>query len=272
MPGAPDPALVEARRALPDGLSALEPHLDCIVVVGALALYLHTGPSQLAVAEFTTDADLVVEPQFLASEPAIGRLLEDRGFEHLGDPGRWRSPSHTQVDLMVPEALAGPGRRGARLPGHGKHAARRCRGLEGALVDRERRIIRSLDDSDSRAVQVAVAGPTALFVAKVHKIAERTSTPDRLADKDPLDLLRLLRSIPLRTLVEGLTRLRSDDLARDVTLEASSLARDLFGTTSAPGCEMAARAVAGLDDPDVVAASLVVLVTDLLDALEAAGD
>lgn len=49
MLGEPDPLYVLARQALLDGLAALEPHLNSIVVIGAQAVYLHTGPADLAV-------------------------------------------------------------------------------------------------------------------------------------------------------------------------------------------------------------------------------
>ncbi|MBA3619637.1 MAG: hypothetical protein H0W56_08625, partial [Acidothermales bacterium] len=115
MSGGPDPQYVRARRALLDGLAALEPHLNALVVVGAQAIYLHTGAADLAVAELTTDADLAIGPEFLAEEPTIGGLLESHGFELQDDPGKWKTHDGVQVDLLVPDALAGPGRRGARL-------------------------------------------------------------------------------------------------------------------------------------------------------------
>jgi hypothetical protein len=93
---------------------------------------------------------------------------------------------------VVPEALAGPGTRGARLGPHGKRAARRVKGLEGALVDRERRVIAALDPDDTRTAELRVAGPSALLVAKVHKIAGRAGNEDRARDKDAVDVLRLL--------------------------------------------------------------------------------
>src|SRR5258708_38547301 len=80
MPGEPDPLYVLARRALLDGLSALDPHLGSIIVIGAQAVYLHTGPAEFAVAEFTTDADLAIAPEFLADNPGLGDLLEADGF------------------------------------------------------------------------------------------------------------------------------------------------------------------------------------------------
>ena len=56
MPGAVDPLYVRARTALLDALDALEPHLDALVLVGAQAVCLHTSDTELAVAEYTTDA------------------------------------------------------------------------------------------------------------------------------------------------------------------------------------------------------------------------
>ncbi len=69
-----------------------------------------------------------------------GRLLclnASFGFTLCEPPGRWVSPDGVYVDLMVPDALAGPGSRGARLGPHGRRVARRAKGLEAALVDRE---------------------------------------------------------------------------------------------------------------------------------------
>lgn len=180
MPGGADPLYVLARRALLDGLEALEPHLGSVVVVGAQAVYLHTGPADLPVAEYTTDADLAIAPEFLADEPSIQTLFEERGFELQEDPGKWKTSDGIQVDLLVPDAVAGPGRRGARLPGHGKRAARRARGIEGALVDNDLRTITALDPGDTRSFEVKVAGPAALLVAKIHKIGERIDQSDRL--------------------------------------------------------------------------------------------
>lgn len=266
MPGEPDPLYVLARRALLDGLAALEPHLGSIVVIGAQAVYLHTGPADLAVAEFTTDADLALVPEFLADKPSIRSLLEADGFELQEDPGKWKTTDGIQVDLLVPEALAGPGRRGARLLGHGKQAARRAKGIEGALVESDVRDIGAFDPSDDRSFRVAVAGPAALFVAKIHKIAERVDDPDRLVEKDALDVLRLLRAVPTDRLAKGLRRLLDSEVARDVTAEALDLAAELLARPDSPGPQMAARAVGGLEDADVVATSLAMLWSDLSDA------
>ena len=140
------------------------------------------------------DADLAIGPADLADSPLLDELLIRRGFTLRESPGRWVSPDGIYVDLMVPEALAGPGSRGARLGPHGKRVARRAKGLEAALVDREPMEIQALDPSDSRSVTMHVAGPGGLVVAKVHKIAERSSASDRMSDKDALDVLRLLQA------------------------------------------------------------------------------
>lgn len=126
MSGDPDPLYVRARAALLDTLDALEPHLDALVLVGAQAIYLHTGDADLAVAQYTTDADFSISPGDLSDTPLLGDLLMAHGFLPREHPGGWLTPDGIYVDVMVPEALAGPGSRGARLGPHGKRAARRA--------------------------------------------------------------------------------------------------------------------------------------------------
>ena len=113
MSGAPDPLYVRARRALLDTIDALEPHFNAIVLVGAQAVYLHTGDTDLAIAEYTTDADFAVAPEELADSPLIGDALVTHGFTPREHPGGWLSTDGIYVDIMVPEALAGLGTRGA---------------------------------------------------------------------------------------------------------------------------------------------------------------
>ena len=60
MPGEPTELYVRSRRAL---LDALEQHLDALVLVGAQAIYMHTGEVDEAIATETKDSDLVVDPQ-----------------------------------------------------------------------------------------------------------------------------------------------------------------------------------------------------------------
>lgn len=272
MTGEVDPLYVGARRTLLDALAALQPHLDAIVLVGAQAIYVHTGEADLTaefrVAEYTTDADIVMQPEDLAGSPLVMEALATRGFTAETDPGRWISPDGFYLDLMIPEALAGPGKRGARLGVHGKRAARRAKGLEGALVDREKHLIRAFDPADERSQAIWVAGPAALLVGKTHKIAERTDAHDRVRDKDALDLLRLLRAVSTETLADGLRVLVNSDLAGAVTAEAQTQLAQLFATHESEGVAMAVRAAdATGDEALTIAASLVMLVADLLDAI-----
>ena len=266
MSGDPDPLYVRARDALLDAADALAEQLDAVVLVGAQAIYLHTGDADFAAAEYTTDADFCIAPAVLSDTPLLSDLLKARGFLSGTDPGEWLSPDRIRVDLMVPEALAGAGSRGARLGPHGKTAARRGKGLEGALIDRERMQIQSLDPRVERSVAMLVAGPAALLVAKVHKLAERAGSGDRATDKDALDILRLLQDTDTDTLAGGLARLRDNELSAAVTAEALSQLRPLFGTPQAVGIRMAIRAVGLNADEEVIAASFAVLVSDLLAA------
>lgn len=47
MPGAPDPLYVAARRTLLDALDAVREHLEAVILVGAQAVYVHTGEGDL---------------------------------------------------------------------------------------------------------------------------------------------------------------------------------------------------------------------------------
>ena len=73
-----DVLYIVARRALLDALEALGAQRSALILVGAQAIYLHTGQADLAVAVYTTDADLVVEPGALADAPKIGDLMYRR--------------------------------------------------------------------------------------------------------------------------------------------------------------------------------------------------
>lgn len=222
-------------------------------------------------AEYTTDADFCVAPADLSDTPLLSELLQRRGFSPGEHPGAWLSPDRIPVDLMVPEALAGAGSRGARLGPHGKRVARRARGLEGALVDRQRMAITSLDPSQERSVEMLVAGPAALLVAKVHKIAERTTgTADRVSDKDALDVLRLLQATDTATLAACLVDLADHPISVEVATEAVSRLATLFGSPDAVGIGMAIRAAGPSAEADVVSASFTSLVSDLLVACRGA--
>lgn len=126
MAGKPDPEYVKARRVLLDALVSLAPHEAALVLVGAQAIYLHVGPGDLAVAPYTTDGDLVIQPMGLADSPLLGDALRQAGFVATGQPGIW-TRDDVELDLLVPEAVGGTGRRGARLV---EMAVRATEGLE----------------------------------------------------------------------------------------------------------------------------------------------
>src|SRR6059036_908845 len=136
MPGAVDPEYVLARRVLLDALEALGFYRESVVLVGAQAIYVHVGEADIAVAPYTTDVDLAIDPSRVAAEPLLADALSAAGFRPDPiQPGQWTSGDDVRVDPMVPESLAGSGRRGADLGPHRRRVARRARGLEASLVD-----------------------------------------------------------------------------------------------------------------------------------------
>ena len=175
MESAFDRNYIEARETLLDAVEALGPHSDAVILVGAQAVYVHTESEDdsFAVAPFTYDADIALDSDLLAHSPAIVDAMSRAGFRLTVLPGTFTKDGGTQADLMVPKAVGGPGRRGARLGIHGNKAARQVHGFEGALVSHARRRIASLVPDADRSCILKVAGPAALLVAKVHKIGER---------------------------------------------------------------------------------------------------
>ena len=93
MSGGPDPLYVRARTALLDAADALTEQLDAVVLVGAQAIYLHTGDADFAAAEYTTDADFCVAPAALERHaapvgPAGGARVPFRnGSRRMAEPG-----------------------------------------------------------------------------------------------------------------------------------------------------------------------------------------
>jgi hypothetical protein len=245
-------------------------------LVGAQAIYLLAGEADIAVAPFTTDSDLALVPELLQDQPRLAQALEMAGFTPTREIGIWakqdwldRDRVRVTIDLLVPETLGGPGRRAARLGAPGDRIARKVSGLEAIVVDRVTMTVEALEAGDRRAFPLAVAGPAALIVAKLHKIGDRRGT-GRSSDKDALDLLRLLRAFPNAELVARFTALLAASASVEVTRRALALLDELFGSSAAVGSRMAARAVETLDDPETIAASCAVLTQDLLRSLESA--
>jgi hypothetical protein len=243
-----DDLLVRARCALLDGLNALVAHRDSVIVVGAQAVYLHTGNAPVAVAEATKDSDLAIDARVLGEDPLVQAAMEAAGF-HLdpitGQPGAWLSRDGIPVDLMVPRAIDGarkPNARAARLPPHAKSAMRSATGLEAAVVDNREMEIRALDPNDQRIIRAKVASPAALIVAKLHKIYERRNDPSKLVDKDAHDIYRILVAVDTESLATPIRALLADDLCGSVSADALGYLRELFAVgPDALGCVMTAR-------------------------------
>ena len=269
--GDSDNLLVQARSALLDALEALSEHRDAVIVIGAQAIYLHTGNALVALAEATKDSDLALDPRRLDDDPLLEEAMTRAGF-HLntfsGQPGAWMNRAGIPVDLMVPEDLAGIGTkntRGARIPPHHKSATRRARGLEAAVIDNSFMGISALDESDPRSYRARVAGPAALLVAKIHKIAERADSPHRLNDKDAHDIYRLLVAIDTAPIAATLKTLLNDPLSRPATSYALDQLDVLFAQgPESLGSTMAGRAEEGIGDPATVALAVSLLATDIL--------
>lgn len=253
-----DPQYVEARRVLLDALTALAPHGSAFVVAGAQAVYLRTGDADIAVAPYTTDGDLALDPSQLGDNPDLEAAMTSAGFHLLlvdghVEPGIWLAPAEVggneffvPIDLIVPEGAAtGTGRRGARLGTHGKRAARRARGLEAALVDRSPMTIAALDPGDARSIEAEVAGAAALLVAKAHKLHDRLERgrEDRLEDKDAADVLRLMQTTSPTDVGATFVMLFEDPVAGEPSRDALAHLDELFGRRGRPGIVMAARAL-----------------------------
>jgi len=230
------------------------------------------------VAEYTTDADLALDPDLLAKIPPLERALEAAGFYGSSSAiGVWKTRRRTstlrdidvQVEVLVPTSVSpGSGRRAARLQGHSVNAARKVDGLEGVLVDLAEHDIASLEPAvDPRVIRAKVAGPGALLVAKMFKIHERRGSA-RANDKDALDVLRILQGTPTEDLALRLTSILGDSRSATTGVRALELFAEFFGNRGGEGSVMAARAAQPVIDADQVRLTCEMLAGDLLEALE----
>ena len=256
---ADDIRTVIARQVLLDALQALRSHRPALVVVGAQAVYLHTGSGDLAIAAYTFDGDLALDPTLLDDDPLLEQVMSDAGFSLMqraghDEPGTWvtsrRAGSEDirfPVDLIVPEAFAPRGgRRSVQIGTHSKLALRRTHGLEAALVDCETMRLTSLDPADTRSIEVKVAGPAALMVAKLHKLHDRLEPGqrhDRQRDKDAADTYRLMQAFPPEGVAATLAALRNHPQAGGATDEAVTYLPQLFAGPRSPGTVMATSAL-----------------------------
>ena len=266
-----DPNYVKARTGLLDALEALGPLREAAVLVGAQAVYEHTREvdARFAVAPATFDADLAFIPELLVDDPRIPDAMLEAGYVLGEQPGIYRRADNTQVDLLVPQIVGGRRGRGADLGVHGTGVARQARGLEGALVSRSAISIGALSSGDHRSFDLQVAGPAALLVAKVHKLVDRAAEQGnpRLNNKDAFDVYRLLFAIPAQELAEETAALLGDRLSREVTEEALAEFAELFSTEAGTGTELVVDHVGLLEDEAFIAASVVTLGRDFLEAV-----
>lgn len=272
---------VEARRVLLDALTGLRPHLEAFVLIGAQAVYLRTVDRLPGYQPYTTDADLAFDPARLADEPLLADAMIAAGFVFSGAPGIWHrtiarsgeDDAIVPVDLIVPEHIApSAGRRGARLPGgHGRTAAQKTPGVEGALVDHDPIEIGALDAADPRTVSVEVAGPAALLVAKAFKLGERVDNPRRFLPKDAGDVFRLYEAHTVDDMVARLRRVAGDERSADVTRRAMEFLGMLFATPRSPGIDLAVTALGGIGDRSSVTGTMVDYTRDVLAAFGTGG-
>jgi hypothetical protein len=250
-----------------DGLEALRSHLDNVILVGAQAVYVHAGEADLAVAPFTTDGDLALDSRTLAGEPLIEQAMTSAGFVPSDQPGAWIGRHNVEVDLLVPEAIAGEGTRGARIPPHSNRAARKVRGLEAALVDNATHDLVALDPGDSRRFSIRVAGPAALMVSKLVKLSDRLRQPRRLDAKDAYDIYRLLQAVETEPLAVRLSELRADAFAGETTMQALGVFEEHFAARDTAGTRLVVEHAGPLADADFIAESCFRLSRRLLTAM-----
>ena len=230
-----------------------------------------------SLAPYTVDADLAIDCDRLGPDPRLEQAMTAAGFtrdilDRQPQPGTWFRPLRIQdrtvpvpVDLLAAQSLTA-GRRGARLPPHDDSAVRRVPGIELALGDHDVIRVASLEpDLDHRSMDVRVAGPAALLVAKAYKIRDRAASPNpaRLNDKDAADVYRLITTADAYQVAATLTRLRSEPRLGPTAAEGVNLLNDLFAAPRAIGVVMASRALTGSVDPQRVAQNITAFIAAL---------
>jgi hypothetical protein len=262
----PDVVLRASRDVLINAVNALSEHSDGVTVVGAHAVYLRSSSLELTVAPATSDADLVLNPSLVEHPPEISSLMIEADYtlpdEH--QPGLWSCEVELDgyefavgVDLLVPAAVAGSGRRAAQIPPHDKRTARRVPGLEAALLDRDRMDIVSYIDPSRRA-SAWVAGPAALLVAKGYKVGERLAAqdkrPDRVVDKDAADVARIMMANDPDEVRDRRDRLEATGEYTEAITRGWEYLDDLFAKPDGEGLAMAVR---NLESTDLAIADIV---------------
>ncbi len=76
---------------------------------------------------------------------------------------------------------------------------------------------------------------------------------------------RLLRAVETLELKEEVRTLLQQEISKSVTTEALSIFQKLFGNIAGIGTQLVVEHVAGLEDPDSIAESSVILSQELLE-------
>ena len=240
-PGGTD-LLVAARSALLDALEALKEHINAVIVVGAQAVYLHTGAAPVALAEATKDCDLALDTRELAPEP----LLEDamraaRLYLDLRPTNQLPAQAAgIPVDLIrSPEAIGDA----ETVTPRGAHSATRER--RGELLGWRRRSSTTLPSKCMHLPSTTLVYTKLTLLAQLHCLSPNCTSsgnmqddPRGLVDKDAHDVYRLLVAVPTDRLASKLVMLRNDDLAGSVTNQALTYFAVLFAAgADAPGAQ-----------------------------------
>jgi len=252
---------------------ALGVHADAVTVVGAHAVHAWARTKWGDIdMESTRDGDLVINPVFVAEQPSILEAMQTIGLEPAGTarPGIYGFPEEadldwsqrTTIDLIVPEAYAGGGgkqARSARMAGQNK-AASRARGLEIAIHDRHLMELPALDRSGD-AIDVHIAGPAALLIAKAHKVGERMAEfdthPDRVKAKDSGDVALLMMvsdgASSARTIAAAV---EADPIVADAARAGARYLIDLYSASGAvmPREDAVESLAARFDEEEVLVA------------------
>lgn len=272
------PEYVVARKVLLDALVALETQIDSVILVGAQAVYHHTGVVEGTGISMTTDGDLALDADLLTSDPEMTGALKAAGFTEGGQPGSWLGEGGVNVDLMVVphQSNREEGARAADLPPHEKSLARITPGLEPALVDNEINQISALDDADPRTSSLRIAGPAALLTAKLTKIREREeqvaaakAKPARLVQKDAVDSYRLLVKVETADLMKGFESHRANPQA--LAVSRAAVAYLVAQRAAGESGHVRTMLAAALPDNLPLLAQFDALVDELIAALTATG-
>ncbi|WP_295701688.1 hypothetical protein [Lapillicoccus sp.] len=147
-----DPEYAAARSVLLDALDALGAQAGAVILVGAQAVYVHTGDVPETGINRTTDSDLAINTELLEADPELTSTLEAAGFVNKDSnlPGSWTGAHGVKVDIMTVPHQSNQTKarsRSPRLPPHGQQLARITPGLEPALVDNAQHTILALKNS-----------------------------------------------------------------------------------------------------------------------------